>query len=32
MRKFIGKLGHRIADFDPQTGITGWIMRLCWKF
>lgn len=31
MRNFIGKLGHRIADFDTQSGITGSIMRFCWK-
>lgn len=31
MRNFIGKLGHRIADFDPQTGFSGRLMRLCWR-
>lgn len=31
MRNIIGKFGHKIADFDTQTGVTGWVMKLCWK-
>lgn len=31
MRKYIGILGHKIADYDTQSGFTGRVMRLCWR-
>lgn len=31
IRSYIGNLGHRIADFDTQSGFTGWVMELCWR-
>jgi hypothetical protein len=31
MKNLIGILGHKIADFDTQSGVSGAIMRLCWR-
>lgn len=31
MKKIIWNLGGKIADFDPQSGVTGWVMHMCWK-
>lgn len=32
LRNYVGILGHRIADYDTQSGLTGKFMRWCWEF